>query len=306
MADAEGLDPRFSGAIQAMIAASHGKLYIESGYRSDATQAALFAGAVKKYGSPEAARKWVAPPGHSNHNKGWAVDLGGDIELAHQLAPQFGLVFPMSWEPWHIEPTWAREKGSAQAYTDGPIGTTNPQTDPSFIQQPQNLLATLASAMKGNIVDAGGTGGQQVQAQAGAGASGGGATSGGASTDATSLYQKLRASGLDPAHAAAGVAIAGRESSYNASAHNPNRSTGDDSYGLFQINKLNGMHSQYSNDSLLTVEGSVAAFADMVKNSGLQPWGGYKGVAWSNGTNLQNAVAASGGEVTLADLQGLK
>src|SRR5882724_5250477 len=108
MANTEGLDPTFAQAIYAMVAASGGKLHIVSAYRSNDEQAQLYRRAIQQHGQADA-RNWVAPPGHSNHNKGLAVDLGGDLDLAHKLAPQFGLVFPMSWEPWHIEPVGLRE-----------------------------------------------------------------------------------------------------------------------------------------------------------------------------------------------------
>lgn len=108
-------------------------LQIGSGYRSEQRQAELFAEAVKKYGSPEAARKWVAPPGNSQHNHGNAVDIwynGVRLDKApkevrdwvHQNAAAYGLRFPMSWESWHIEPSGARGGGpgsTAVATTDG-------------------------------------------------------------------------------------------------------------------------------------------------------------------------------------------
>lgn len=89
--------------VQALIAASGGRITFVSGYRSTERQAQLYRAAVAKYGSEKAARKWVAPPGKSNHNHGNAVDLGGDLKLLARLAPQFGLHLPMSWEPWHVE-----------------------------------------------------------------------------------------------------------------------------------------------------------------------------------------------------------
>jgi len=56
---------------------------------------------------------------------------------------------------------------------------------------------------------------------------------------------------------------------------------------------------------LTTAQGSAKAAAQMFASSGLRPWGGYKGVPWSNGTNLQTGVDASGGEVTLAQLEAI-
>lgn len=100
------LQEDFAGRLNQMLAASEGRITINSGYRSEERQAELFAAAIQKYGSEAAARKWVAPPGKSNHNFGLAADLGysGDGEQwAHKNAANFGLHFRMSHEPWHIE-----------------------------------------------------------------------------------------------------------------------------------------------------------------------------------------------------------
>lgn len=96
-----GFDPAFETALNQMVAASGGRVWVTSGYRSPEHQAELFAAAVKKYGSEAAARKWVAPPGKSQHNMGVAADLGGDLEWVRQNAARFGLIQPMSWEKWH-------------------------------------------------------------------------------------------------------------------------------------------------------------------------------------------------------------
>jgi hypothetical protein len=91
-------------------------LGVGSGYRSYEKQKRLWEQALKKYGSPEKARKWVAPPGGSFHNKGLAVDLNSNgqflgkdanskaTEWAHANAKKYGLHFRMGHEPWHIEP----------------------------------------------------------------------------------------------------------------------------------------------------------------------------------------------------------
>lgn len=316
-----GLQPDFAFRLNQMIQASHGALYITSGYRDDALQAKLYADAIKKYGSPEAASKWVAPPGHSNHNKGLAADLGGDMAVAHQLAPLFGLYFPMSWENWHIEPLSTSDPthpgNDPLAYTTSPFGDVNP-TQQDRSQDPAYQAASLTNAITGDqssagtslTGDASQSGGDlpavdfsKPQANPTGGPSA--FATGAGSVDPKTLYQQLKAQGLDPIHAAALVAIAGRESGYRPDAHNGNASTGDNSYGLFQINLLGGMHSQFSPEQLTTADGSVAAAASLVKSGGLQPWGGYKGAAWSQGTNLQAAADATGGEVTVGQLQGL-
>jgi hypothetical protein len=81
---------------------------VRSGYRSVGEQTQLWNAALKKYGSATEARKWVAPPGHSKHNEGMAADISGNLQAAHKLAGKYGLWFPMSWEPWHVEPIGSR------------------------------------------------------------------------------------------------------------------------------------------------------------------------------------------------------
>lgn len=97
----------FNEALNKLIAGSGHKLKVSSGKRSTAHQAELFAAAVKKYGSEQAARKWVAPPGRSNHEKGLAADLSypddATLRWAHENAAKYGLYFPLSNENWHIE-----------------------------------------------------------------------------------------------------------------------------------------------------------------------------------------------------------
>lgn len=87
-------------------------LRVTSGYRSPEVQERLWQEALVKYGSPEAARKWVAPPGKSQHNHGSAVDLKylspAAQDWVHANAAKYGLHFPMAHEPWHIEPVGAR------------------------------------------------------------------------------------------------------------------------------------------------------------------------------------------------------
>lgn len=108
---AGGLAPPFQNQLSQLMAAvaqAGGRLSVSSGFRSEAQQAGLWQQALQKYGSAAAARRWVAPPGTSMHNKGLAADLSGSLDLAHQLAGRFGLTFPLGNEAWHIEPIGAR------------------------------------------------------------------------------------------------------------------------------------------------------------------------------------------------------
>ncbi len=97
-------------------------LYVVSAYRSVARQTVLWLAAVAKYRSVAAARRWVAPPGRSNHGPrvdgyGTAVDFGvpgvkavdgrwpaAIRARADAIWVRHGLFSPMAWEDWHAEP----------------------------------------------------------------------------------------------------------------------------------------------------------------------------------------------------------
>lgn len=119
--DAQNIDPRMLAAMQGLYGAApedlRTGLSMHSAYRSPERQAELYAAALEKYGSPEAARKWVAPPGKSNHNRGLAIDLtyaSPEVrEWVHANAANHGLAFPLSNEPWHIELAGVRGDGAA-------------------------------------------------------------------------------------------------------------------------------------------------------------------------------------------------
>lgn len=102
---ADGLHPAMKEAVDDLIAAAGGRVYVVSGLRSTEHQAQLWADALSRYGSPEAADDWVARPGYSMHERGLAVDLGGDLELAARLVAELDLPMwrPLSNEPWHFE-----------------------------------------------------------------------------------------------------------------------------------------------------------------------------------------------------------
>jgi zinc D-Ala-D-Ala carboxypeptidase len=105
-----------------------------SGFREVSVQAELFARQIERKGSKEAAAKWSAPPGHSEHHTGYALDIADkrqpetDLKTSFEStsayqwlatnASQYGfeLSFPpgnwqgVSYEPWH----W-RYVGSARS-----------------------------------------------------------------------------------------------------------------------------------------------------------------------------------------------
>lgn len=82
------------------------KAVVTSAFRSPQKQQALWQEALKKYGSEEKARKWVAPPGKSKHEKGLALDVDRNtVKLLETtgILGKHNFTRPLSNEPWHIE-----------------------------------------------------------------------------------------------------------------------------------------------------------------------------------------------------------
>lgn len=95
----EGMRPDVAVAFDRMAAAARGaglSLIVNSAFRSDAEQAALFAA------HPDP--KWVAPPGQSLHRCATELDLGPETAYGWLAAnaSRFGFVQRYSWESWHF------------------------------------------------------------------------------------------------------------------------------------------------------------------------------------------------------------
>lgn len=115
--DVPGLTPAMRRAVRLAIAAAGRDgvtLRVTSGRRSGEHQQRLFEDAVRKYGSPELARRWVLPPDESAHVSGEAVDVGPPEAAAwlDRHGVRFGLCRRYANEPWHFE-RLAAAKGSA-------------------------------------------------------------------------------------------------------------------------------------------------------------------------------------------------
>jgi LAS superfamily LD-carboxypeptidase LdcB len=102
------LDPDLLEALRraASDAAQDGvELEVNSGWRSPEYQAQLLRDAVSKYGSEDAAARWVATPKTSAHVSGDAVDLGPTEATAwlSEHGAGYGLCRIYDDEPWHYE-----------------------------------------------------------------------------------------------------------------------------------------------------------------------------------------------------------
>jgi hypothetical protein len=115
----EGMRPDVAAAFDRMAAAAAAAglgLVVNSAFRSDAEQAALFAA------NPDP--RWVAPPGHSLHRCGTELDLGPDSAYGWLAgnAARFGFAQRYSWEAWHYGFTRAPAPCSQEANSVTPGG----------------------------------------------------------------------------------------------------------------------------------------------------------------------------------------
>ena len=69
---------------------------VNSAYRSYKDQTTVFDGVAQASGSPYA-QKWVASPGHSEHQLGTALDFNGNLDWLQKNAWKFGFI--MSYPP---------------------------------------------------------------------------------------------------------------------------------------------------------------------------------------------------------------
>jgi Transglycosylase SLT domain/D-alanyl-D-alanine carboxypeptidase/Putative Flp pilus-assembly TadE/G-like len=130
----EDMRPDVATAFDRMAAAASRagiSLAINSGFRSDAEQAALFAA------NPDP--QWVAPPGQSLHRCATELDLGPDSAYGWLAAnaSQFGFAQRYSWEAWHYGytqgPPPCSQAGNAVGTGGGDGATSGAGGLPSFV-----------------------------------------------------------------------------------------------------------------------------------------------------------------------------
>jgi len=107
-AGTEGLDPALALAYTLAEDAAHAEgvpLWINSGYRTEAEQRALWDDGIATYGSPDAARRWVLPPEESSHVAGRAIDVGPQdgARWLEANGDRWGLCRTYENEWWHFE-----------------------------------------------------------------------------------------------------------------------------------------------------------------------------------------------------------
>lgn len=118
------------------------------------------------------------------------------------------------------------------------------------------------------------------------------------------VYQIAISEGASPDEASFLAAVAGPESGYNTQAHNPNASTGDNSYGLLQINMLGKMGENRaaewglsSYDDLYDPATNIRAGLTILRSQGKKAWTTYTSGAYKSYVQPvdPNAPAYTGG-----------
>jgi hypothetical protein len=102
------LRPALLAAVRQAATAAAGdgvEFYVDSGWRSPQYQEHLLRQAISKYGSEQAAARWVATPDTSPHVSGDAVDIGhaGASAWLSVHGAAYGLCQIYRNEPWHYE-----------------------------------------------------------------------------------------------------------------------------------------------------------------------------------------------------------
>ncbi|MFA9399910.1 MAG: lytic transglycosylase domain-containing protein [Acidobacteriota bacterium] len=147
----KGMRPDVAAAFDRMAAAAGAagiSLSVNSAFRSDAEQAALFAA------NPDPT--WVARPGTSLHRCATELDLGppSAYRWLATHASRFGFVQRYSWEPWHFGlaagPAPCSEAGDRVAGGGADPSRSSSGTLPGFV--PDRYRRTiLAAAVKWNV-----------------------------------------------------------------------------------------------------------------------------------------------------------
>lgn len=317
--NSHNLNPTFLQRLQAMFA-ENPRLSITSGWRSYERQAQLYA--EYKSGRRKAP---AAPPGRSKHEKGLAADLGPRSEYPwiKANAARFGLHLPMPGiEPWHVEPKGVTAGVTPSGGTSSSTGSTGKGGGASISgpsAAPRGLVgAALLDSIRarpGTVSNFGGGVGSDSEGLGTAPPTGTGVRLTG-----PQIKQFALAAGFPPDVARIMAAIALGESSGNTRAHNPNAKTGDNSYGLWQINMLGNMGPARrasfgikSNEELFDPMTNARAAKKIYDSQGYRAWSVYKkdahkqylddvGDPISTGSGNSSVMVTGGGGTTIQKL----
>lgn len=261
----QGLHPVLLARLATWAAAVGQSYNVGSGYRSIAQQQVLYDRWLRRV--PGQAQ--AAPPGSSMHNFGLASDGN---HWSGRNPGAFGLRYPMSFEPWHVEPVEARSLRAGGVSSHGYLFEPPPQP-PSFPSHP--VGATGAGASR-HVYDAAvdwmssltfDHAAPDLDPSLGAG---GGA---GAAAAAGWIRAAMAATGVPERWFTGLMTIARRESNFNPRAVNnwdSNARAGDPSRGLmqtigatFRANMLPGMGDIWN-----PVHNAVAAIRYILRRYG--------------------------------------
>lgn len=213
-----GLVTEFARRLSVWSLAHGGGYHVNSGYRSYARQAQLY----HDYLAGVPGQAPAAPPGTSMHNFG----LASDGSHWRNLNPEaFGLRYPMSYEPWHVEPVEGK-------------GLLNGDTFPMFQPLPQppdagerGILSVVAAKAMQYTYD-------KVLAAASAfsmpGTSVGLGTTGATPEIMAAIRQAMSIVGVPGSWLGPLLTLISRESSFNPNAWNPRAVNGEHASGLMQ------------------------------------------------------------------------
>lgn len=220
---------------------------------------------------------------------------GGLIDVGAIGGKMAGGLFDLFGLPNFLDPS--QSAGGALGFLQGGLLSANQQSSVDWSQEPEDIFAAMSAA--GSSGGAGGagasyTGGstgpasiQGVLSKYGGNWQGSPASVAGKEQAIITALMAAASVGLGGDELVAAGALAGRESNWVPTAYNGNRSTGDKSYGLWQINMIDSMgpsrrasigisNNEELFDPVINAKGMKMLYDDKPSNP-FYHWGPYKG-----------------------------